>query len=690
MPTFWYDKIEGRPDGDYIRILELAPSHAATEPIRISLATVKLADAREYEALSYCWGDPNKTTSILCLEDAFQVTEHLGEALRQLRLTAQPRMLWIDAICINQEDLSERAHQVTLMPNIYRSASRVLVWLGSADVDSDLVFPLCERMVQDGYELLTDRTIGKNHDELLWGANRRQLTNQKLAEGRRRRAAAESQSQQSNSMDGENGAGITASNIAAPEQPDTASTIADDAHEMPVATSEEASAFLKLLSRPWFTRCWVLQELCLGKEVLVLCGESSLDWDLFHLGFTLAIVVGERAREGRPEQLLSGGMILMMLMRLRLQYPDAQWDHADMLWLLWHVLPLHSSDPRDKIYSILGLIDTEELQTLNIRPDYTISVEDCYRTATLAIMSSTKNLDVLLTDRASVSAYNLPSWVPDWSAIDRPTAVALIRDEDRDRAADPKYRVFRASSCEDWNVTPIQDNPKSLAVSGYIFDRIVALEDVLTVPQVDHLAITNMTSSFGSFGTFVKHLFTGLGTYFDILAGWEKLSFSKRYADYPTGEDVETVLAITMCAGNVDGPKSALDGFRKFRKTLRGPKALTWLKGLGVSGGVYKAAVATTGIISGIGTLEDNVYRTQTERVLYRRLARTEKGYLAIVPKQSTVGDQVVLLKGGKMPFVTRQKPGGDQIALLGACYVHGIMYGEAWDSSLCRHLEIV
>jgi hypothetical protein len=101
-------------------------------PIRGRLENVPLSKCSDlYEALSYTWGHHAKHT-VSVDERSYQVTDNLFEALHNLRQTISPRVLWIDAICINQLDNAEKSTQVMLMPEIYRNARTVQIWLGSA------------------------------------------------------------------------------------------------------------------------------------------------------------------------------------------------------------------------------------------------------------------------------------------------------------------------------------------------------------------------------------------------------------------------------------------------------------------------------------------------------------------------------------------------------------------------------
>ncbi|KAF2204775.1 hypothetical protein GQ43DRAFT_355906, partial [Delitschia confertaspora ATCC 74209] len=86
-----------------------------------------------YEALSYVWGHANPSTerSIVCngIPD-IRVGQNLHDALTRLRKRNRKRFIWVDKLCINQQDEVERGQQVRQMGNIYRTASRVVVWLG--------------------------------------------------------------------------------------------------------------------------------------------------------------------------------------------------------------------------------------------------------------------------------------------------------------------------------------------------------------------------------------------------------------------------------------------------------------------------------------------------------------------------------------------------------------------------------
>jgi ankyrin repeat protein len=132
-----------RSEHNSIRLLRLLPSEDDAAPIQCELFEYTLHDSRShhlYEALSYVWGDLADKRPILMHGHIFSVTVNLQAALLRLRNHAMQRVLWIDAICINQDDQEEKAYQIQAMANIYGKANRVVVWLGEAADDSEKAF----------------------------------------------------------------------------------------------------------------------------------------------------------------------------------------------------------------------------------------------------------------------------------------------------------------------------------------------------------------------------------------------------------------------------------------------------------------------------------------------------------------------------------------------------------------------
>ncbi|KAF4459090.1 HET-domain-containing [Fusarium albosuccineum] len=115
-----------------MRLVRLAPSQNFGHISVVAQLIETTWDECTYEALSYCWGKRDQTKTLLLNGEPFQVTSDLHDALEQFSLPDSSRMLWIDAICINQYDAEEKSLQVQRMQEIYRNAERVLVWVGQA------------------------------------------------------------------------------------------------------------------------------------------------------------------------------------------------------------------------------------------------------------------------------------------------------------------------------------------------------------------------------------------------------------------------------------------------------------------------------------------------------------------------------------------------------------------------------
>jgi hypothetical protein len=121
-----------------VRLLRLAPgSYDDAIVIEMWVESVFEHTTPEYHALSYVWGTSTSPHKALVNGQALPITTNLDCALRHLRYSDKSRILWIDALSINQTDLSERSSQVQIMSNIYSFAKTVIVWLGPGNEDDE-------------------------------------------------------------------------------------------------------------------------------------------------------------------------------------------------------------------------------------------------------------------------------------------------------------------------------------------------------------------------------------------------------------------------------------------------------------------------------------------------------------------------------------------------------------------------
>jgi hypothetical protein len=222
------------------RLIHLLPAKESKATIEVELETFSLGDSPVYEAISYTWGDANDRQEILlrawqtdwasqlalsklCVTgiNTFQpnsITTGLHGALRRLRLPDRARILWADALCINQSDIAERGHQVTMMDQVFSHAGKVIVWLGDDHDEIETHWRVkCMRLyaswkqnIPELIELLT-RELGPTHSR----SPRALLT----------------------------------------------------------------AALAGIYSRQWFQRVWVLQEVSLAKEVAFITTHTAISFE---------------------------------------------------------------------------------------------------------------------------------------------------------------------------------------------------------------------------------------------------------------------------------------------------------------------------------------------------------------------------------------------------------------------------
>jgi hypothetical protein len=136
MPAYHHSPL---PEGS-VRLLRLLPHRDESSRIECRLSVCHLLDsgtAHPFDALSYAWGSGDGSKSILIDNREYGVGANLHAALLHLRDGFVDRIVWVDAICIDQTNTEEKSRQVQSMAKIYAKASRVIVWLGEAAATSD-------------------------------------------------------------------------------------------------------------------------------------------------------------------------------------------------------------------------------------------------------------------------------------------------------------------------------------------------------------------------------------------------------------------------------------------------------------------------------------------------------------------------------------------------------------------------
>ncbi|KAI4941406.1 hypothetical protein J4E86_010438 [Alternaria arbusti] len=137
-----------------IRVLEVAPSRGRGI-VKCTMKRISLLDnpVPVYETISYCWGPPRARSIMRLNGHRIRVPASSEAAIKRMRLNDRPRVLWIDAICIDQSSTTERSAQVAFMATVYSAAKHNLIYLGEDDVD------MAERAMKALQDVMNDMRI---------------------------------------------------------------------------------------------------------------------------------------------------------------------------------------------------------------------------------------------------------------------------------------------------------------------------------------------------------------------------------------------------------------------------------------------------------------------------------------------------------------------------------------------------
>jgi hypothetical protein len=217
-----------------------------------------------YEAVSYVWGAPEFSHSLICEGKSLKITHSADTMLRYLRKGKDIRRLWVDAVCINQCDVIEKGPQIALMDRIYGRAVEVHAWLGEAHKEDEIprLFACMVNLVS------VENHANKKTEE--WEND--PFEEEEYPEGvtwDRREVARKMLTGEEIDEDVDTGH-------------ETSSTVADQIVSRPVGLIKliqpYVNLFDRMLSRPWFRRRWILQEVVLAQNITVRCGSDTLSW----------------------------------------------------------------------------------------------------------------------------------------------------------------------------------------------------------------------------------------------------------------------------------------------------------------------------------------------------------------------------------------------------------------------------
>ena len=669
---FRYTPID--PAQKEFRLLHLTPRCTTTSeddtslqqpnrPISCILEKTSLRASPKYSALSYRWGGTGR--QILVNDKPFTVTDKLEIALQHLQKNSEPLTLWVDAICINQQDTEEKMQQVQQMTDIYRNASQVLIWLGPAADGSDQVIDSLQ-LISQVFQRQDLRNYMKSLEDM-----------ESLKGASSWKARADLLTKVINDLEAQGGY---------PKDLHAISTLETEFKNLdsPFLDTFPAAQYRKLCHREWWTRTWVIQELCVPEKPIFVCGKKMITYSelskcarFFKEYWTSDFQKRKRDRnsneEPDPTLILSTSSSpadVMMSFRSSYQNSKGECTLYTLLRNICNKATIDAEDQRDKIYSLLGFVSDKD--TLNIRVDYgkNYSCEDVYIDTSRALINQ-GYLDLLFLRQTSKSP-DLPSWVCDWGAeIHEPWGNSW------------GVNPFTASGSSAPEVhTYTTNNGQHIAsIRSKLIDTISSLAS--PVPKIDPDSDTSDALSF-----FISETRRILSPLSDedmaaVLAGgieytdWDYKSGTMfKYFDKKSSTKLGCCRATSK---STEGLK-LLERWLPVKKEFEELRSLEEIQITDETKGRWKVLLP---LIDGLQEMKSGTtgnimvyYLQAVENNLQRKAFCTQNGYKGLVPADAEVGDLLCVFLGADLPSVVRKVAGG-RYRLVGEAYIQGFMDGE-------------
>jgi Heterokaryon incompatibility protein (HET) len=350
---------------NHIRLLRLE-RRLPFSPLRCSLHDSPLYGVPPYEAVSYGWA--GESTNLSIGGRRLTVPNKIERFLWQRRSIFEAQYFWIDSICINQKDPTEKSAQIPLMRDIYSNSSRVLVWLdrrATSVSNGDL---------RDALRFLELESLTCRQNS---------IENFKMHFGSRREDAP-------------------------------------------------FKALRDFFTHSWFEWIWIVQEVATGKKVHVLYGGVRVDWSCVeravatvHSNRQVWVRLQERMVHSNAAVASSGAAIprgisnVLSISSIRKTVLNS--DLMPLATVLSFTTGFHATDQRDKIFAIVGITRDNMNKEISSVIDYTKSPEEVLILAARYILSTPQWHTLLYFCGRGYPSYfggsirsSLPSWVPQW------------------------------------------------------------------------------------------------------------------------------------------------------------------------------------------------------------------------------------------------------------------------------------
>ncbi|KAI1169349.1 HET-domain-containing protein [Nemania serpens] len=593
-PTLLYEPLDRDQNG--FRLLTVFAGREE-ETLQSHLTHVTLGDpAVVYETISYCWGDSTVRDSITVDDYVVDVPASAVAALKCMREAEEPRIVWIDSICINQTDLDERAYQVGMMADIYRSAKGNLVYLGESDERTGDALEMIERLYQEIRRKTSD--FSEFHNSMRHYLN--------------------------------------------------VGNYADDKLECGL----DERALVSVFERPWFQRLWIVQEAALAAVNTCFCGRSFsikldvllraaiwlcyhrpslsqwfFDHDALHNAADLWSLVDDKDSGGAAAEYSYEQNLTSLL--LRAQYRQC-------------------SDPRDKVFAVLSMLDKEAEYAPEIsllRVEYRKPCYEVMRDATRYAIQELNSLSILQAATRQVTDQDIeldecPSWV---ARIDRPFDEAY----DAESLGDNTYHADAGQGMYADDLRSNFVDHDVLCVSGYTISRISEVSDVFK---------PSIWESRARVADILRSLKVMVGKFDD-----EKIKWWAAYKE-PDVELPLNMVRTIMLGRSRDSRKASESDVSEFTALL------------------MKLISHPSAPLEGD---EDELYKTLRSSCSHRRFYTGSNGHIGMAHRGVRAGDETAVLLGSSVPFALRpcefngERYEGRSFQFLGDAWEFGVMEGD-------------
>jgi len=631
-----------------IRLLHVHPG-VWNDDVRGHLQTVSLNDKPKFYAISYVWGDPAITLPIIIDGEPLEITQNLCDGLRRLRKADEALIIFADAACINQLDLSERSQQVQLMGEIYSFAEEVLIWLGYGN----------DKQALAGLPDIIDWTGDERDDEIVDAYFKR---------SKYQEAGIEHQNKAEDVL------GLFVYlRIRAMDKhlADTPFFTVDNDRLCPQEGWQAVIRAMNTFSaNPWWSRIWAVQETVLARRATVIYHNFTFPWKSLikavHSSKEHDFACCRSLRSSLPldDNVTTDELLYAVYSGAApLQDSKQRGEKLSLRQVMRRVNLLEATDIRDKVFGVLGLVtDWQGLHP--IIPDYSLPPEEVFAQAIVRDIQGTRTLTALMGTTMS-GIPGLPSWVIEVSP--KTTARYIAALSRISRSALYSSAGWTTSHAERRGAILIIDalepaqaiselGPRLYEADSKPQDIVHAIATcyrmIETAKERDREDSTTLTSEEALWRTLTGD-------------SWRTLQLNEADPSKHTPE-----ISKRQRFGNTNVARLGKNLQNWYQTRATSPVAPSTLYG---------------------GDLSDDrfFYEAWFESSFHRNFFITTDGHMGVGPLEMLPGDSVAILLGGNIPFCLREVPEAPKghYTLVGDTYVHGLMDGEGVPVSWKEHV---